>query len=418
MRVGIAHYSSSSDISGVTSWLISLCHHLVEKGHDVAVHLHHFGHIHEEATILPELIKLNIKVYHTSKSSSLKADIRKTIAFLNEFRPDVFLPQCIHAHYFAATIAGRKGLPWIFTMHSDDPDYWCVLDGLQPWNNKGRVVSVSKYMAKPISEKYPDCAVKVIPYGVAVASFTTKYDEENFRIVYSGRMIGKQKNIIKVVETLIRTCELSTKITAVLIGEGPESNRCKELVASKNLVSRIKFMGRLEPNKVASVLKNCHAIILMSDFEGLPVAFLEGMSHGVVPVARNIESGIPELVEHEITGLLVSDNTDEAARGIVKLSQNRELWELCSNNARNLVIRDYNKADTMNKYMALAESIGSVAAVKYPIREYTLHFRLPSNNPGLKAQYAKNKSQWRKYAPTKVLNYIKNRYKGLTIMIK
>lgn len=39
-------------------------------------------------------------------------------------QPDLFLPQCLHAHYLVAAHADHQGLPWIFTIHSDDPDYW------------------------------------------------------------------------------------------------------------------------------------------------------------------------------------------------------------------------------------------------------------------------------------------------------
>jgi hypothetical protein len=53
-------------------------------------------------------------------------------------QPDLYLPQCLHAHYLAAAHAVHQclhahylaaahavhqGLPWIFTIHSDDPDY-------------------------------------------------------------------------------------------------------------------------------------------------------------------------------------------------------------------------------------------------------------------------------------------------------
>lgn len=44
----------------------------------------------------------------------------------------------------------------------------------------------------------------------------------------------------------------------------------------------------------------------MPDFEGLPLALQEAMATGVVPVVREIESGVPELVHHESKGLVVA----------------------------------------------------------------------------------------------------------------
>jgi colanic acid/amylovoran biosynthesis glycosyltransferase len=69
------------------------------------------------------------------------------LQFLNQVQPDLFLPQCLHAHYVAAAHAGRQGLPWIFTMHSDDPDYWCVAEALTPETHDGSSVCVSQFLA-------------------------------------------------------------------------------------------------------------------------------------------------------------------------------------------------------------------------------------------------------------------------------
>jgi hypothetical protein len=66
-----------------------------------------------------------------------------TLQFLNKVQPVLSLPQCLHAHYVAAAHAGRQGLPWIFTMHSDDPDYWCVAEALTPETHSGSSACLS-----------------------------------------------------------------------------------------------------------------------------------------------------------------------------------------------------------------------------------------------------------------------------------
>jgi colanic acid/amylovoran biosynthesis glycosyltransferase len=68
----------------------------------------------------------------------------------------------------------------------------------------------------------------------------------------------------------------------------------------------------------------------MSDFEGLPVALLEGMAAGVVPVVRSIPSGIPELVHHEKTGLLVPNEPTQAAEALIGISRDPALWQHCA----------------------------------------------------------------------------------------
>ena len=53
---------------------------------------------------------------------------------------------------------------------------------------------------------------------------------------------------------------------------------------------RIQFHGRVPTVQMQPLLR-------MSGIEGLPVALLEAMAAGVVPVVLSIESGIPELVQ-------------------------------------------------------------------------------------------------------------------------
>lgn len=113
MKIAVAHYSAVSDISGVTTWLVDFCGRLVASGHRVAVHLHHFGDDRLAGSILPSLEQVGVEAHPVVRTGLLESDTRQTLEFLNVVQPDVFLPQCLHAHYLAAAHAGCHGLPWI-----------------------------------------------------------------------------------------------------------------------------------------------------------------------------------------------------------------------------------------------------------------------------------------------------------------
>ena len=113
MKIALAHYSGSADISGVTTWMIGLCERLVQTGHEVVMHLHHFGDNPQQGTIVPSLQRLGIKTYAVRRTGSLEADTRQTLQFLNQVQPDLFLPQCLHAHYAAAVSYTHLTLPTI-----------------------------------------------------------------------------------------------------------------------------------------------------------------------------------------------------------------------------------------------------------------------------------------------------------------
>ena len=155
-------------------------------------------------------------------------------------------------------------------------------------------------------------------------------------------MVERQTCTHQVVHTLIQACKVSSQIETYLIGDGAECAACENLVRQAGLPGRIQFHGRIPPEQVQLLLQCSQAILLMSDFEGLPVALLEAMAAGVVSEVRAIESGIPELVLHERTGLLVGNDPAEAAAQLVRLSGDSQLWQHCCTNSRALVQEGYN----------------------------------------------------------------------------
>jgi hypothetical protein len=91
------------------------------------------------------------------------------------------------------------------------------------------------------------------------------------------------------------------------------------------------------------------------------------MALGVVPVVRAIPSGIPELVEHQHTGLLVSGDPQEAAQALQRLASDPALWERCSSNARARVSDHYSRDASYAAWCRLLDELQSQCHVTYPI---------------------------------------------------
>lgn len=387
MKIAIAHYSSFDDISGVTTWLVDFCQYLVQASHQVVVHLHHFGADPQEGSILPSLLNLGVETHAVRRTGSLEADTLETLRFLDLVGPSLFLPQCLHAHYFAAAYAGRQGLPWIFTMHSDDPDYWSVAEVLTPETHGGSSVCVSQYLAQQLRQSVPASNPRVIPYGIRLPPTIASFSEQPFRVVYSGRMVERQKCIHLVMHTLVHACKASSRIEAHLIGDGKARASCEQIVRQAGLSGRIHFHGRVPPSQVQHLMQRCHAILLMSEYEGLPVALLEAMAAGVVPVARSIDSGIPELVQHKHTGLLVSKDPASGADALVRLSQAPDLWEHCSGQARNLVQVSYNNDHCFKRWIELIQQHPRATGRSVSACSKTLRQFLPMDDERFQNQY-------------------------------
>jgi glycosyltransferase involved in cell wall biosynthesis len=233
------------------------------------------------------------------------------------------------------------------------------------------VVCVSQHIREELNRRGFDRPARVIPYGVILPFTTTGFRSDPFRVVFCGRIWEHQKRASLVIQALIRACQLSGVIRATMIGEGYARPACERLVADAGLSEAIRFTGPLAPDQVKARLLDAQAILLMSDFEGLPIALLEAMAAGVVPVVRRIPSGIPELVENGQTGLLVSEDPGEAARALGWLADDPALWRRCSAAARDLVAERYNADGSYLHWHQLLQELDQqfrgAASSPYPI---------------------------------------------------
>jgi colanic acid/amylovoran biosynthesis glycosyltransferase len=292
-------------------------------------------------------------------------------------------------------------------MHSDDPDYWCVADALTPELHGGRSVCVSQYLAKQLQQQVGATKPLVIPCGIALPLGLTSFSDQPFRVVYSGRMVERQKCIHQVVQALILACEASSQIEALLFGDGPARSACEQLVHQAGFADRIRFYGRVPPDQVQWYLQSSQAILLMSEFEGLPVALLEAMATGVVPVVRAIDSGIPELVQHERTGLLVTNDPAQAASALVRLCREPQLWHQCSTQARTHVQNSYNSEHCVQRWMELIQEAREPVPLSFPIDKLNFRKELPWGDLRFQAHYTPSPSRWSKLRPRRLIGRLR-----------
>lgn len=99
---------------------------------------------------------------------------------------------------------------------------------------------------------------------------------------------------------------------AILAGGGPVEEY-RRLAQTLGIAERVEFSGWLDKARVGQLLVDADALVLPSQAEGLAMAVLEGLSHGLPVVTTPVGAHL-EVIEPGISGLLVPVN-DEAALG-------------------------------------------------------------------------------------------------------
>ena len=115
----------------------------------------------------------------------------------------------------------------------------------------------------------------------------------------------------------------------VIAGDGPERATLESQVRSLNLTHAIEFVGWVPPKKIIRLLDAATLIIIPSRTEGLPSVAVEAALRARPVVATRV-GGIPEIVVHDQTGLLVdADDAGAMAQAIAQLlNQSRKALAL------------------------------------------------------------------------------------------
>jgi glycosyltransferase involved in cell wall biosynthesis len=120
-------------------------------------------------------------------------------------------------------------------------------------------------------------------------------------IGYVGRLVP-----IKDVDNLLRAVALVQvqipNLRLVVAGDGELRSPLETLAADLGLAERVTFLGWQQD--LATVYGAMDLFVLTSLNEGTPVSLIEAMAAGV-PVVATAVGGVPDVVEHAVTGMLV-----------------------------------------------------------------------------------------------------------------
>jgi colanic acid/amylovoran biosynthesis glycosyltransferase len=287
------------------------------------------------------------------------ATFPKTVSSANRMENEGV--QHVHAHFAnhpasAAFVVHRlTGIPYSFTAHGADlqVDQHMLCEKV---SGAEFVVTISDYnkdlIIQKCGEEYRDKVV-VIHCGVDTEAFRPLQPHERsnrknpFTILCTGTMYEVKGHTYLIQAAKLLT-ERNVNFICHFVGDGPDRPSLEEQVERAQLDGRVFFHGQKTRREVIEFLHQADALVVPSiptrsgRREGIPVVLMEAMSVGVPVVASRI-SGIPELVENEVTGLLVPPRDPQAlADAIERLSQDSALVTHLASNGREKVLLDFN----------------------------------------------------------------------------
>ncbi len=205
--------------------------------------------------------------------------------------------------------------------------------------------------------------LKVIRLGVNTSEYspTPRLDSSQrpLEVICVGRLApAKGQHLL--IEACAQLVRQGHSLVLRLVGGGPDRQSLESLVKALHMEQHVFFLGPLPHHKVLDLYRAADLFALASFAEGIPVVLMEAMALTLPCVATTI-TGIPELIRHEVEGILVPPSDVEAlASAIRRLETDAPLRQRLGIAGRERVLNEY---DIHRNIRLLAEQhIGFEAA--------------------------------------------------------
>ena len=188
-----------------------------------------------------------------------------------------------------------------------------------------------------------------------VGTVRQKYqiDQEEKLVVHISNF-RKVKRVDDVVHSFHK---LLSKMPArlLLVGDGPERSRIKQLTKELQIESKVHFLGK--QRNIPAILADSDLLLLLSEKESFGLVLLEAMASGVPCIATNV-GGIPEVIDHNQSGFIVPlGDIDVTANYAYQLLSNQSLWEQFSDRAYQSVHERFASEKIGAQYEAIYEQV-------------------------------------------------------------
>jgi colanic acid/amylovoran biosynthesis glycosyltransferase len=194
-----------------------------------------------------------------------------------------------------------------------------------------------------------------VPLGIDATEFAPRSPRNSvsqLSILCVGRL-APEKGQSLLLEAIKELNSIERNVRLRLIGDGPDRKFLERRASELGVDGQIEFLGWVDLERLLAEYAEADMFVLPSLAEGIPMVLMEAMAMQIPCVAPCI-TGIPELIEHGVDGMLyaVADAEDLTAK-IRALISSPELMEQIGRAARLRIMRDYDMARNAERFAAV-----------------------------------------------------------------
>jgi len=273
-----------------------------------------------------------------------------------------------------------QGLPLVTTIHGvysedllrafpeliNDPAYVRYGPMLEQWGvlSSWLVIVPSHAMKDWFCSHFQLSADKfrVVKHGMEIATFFQKMDwlcelerPKGKKVLVCVSRLSEEKGHVVLMGALHRLKQVRNDWVCWVIGNGPMMSTLQQICRESDLDQHVLFLG--DRNDVPAILKKADIFVMASFQESLSYAIMEAQLAGK-PVTATQVGGIPEIIEHEVTGLLFkSGDMDALCNNLIRLLADEGLAKTLGARARSEAEKGYSLQDMVNKTLTIYEEV-------------------------------------------------------------
>lgn len=140
------------------------------------------------------------------------------------------------------------------------------------------------------------------------------------RLSYVGRIEEPQKKVSRLIRLFVELSKMGVDFLATVAGDGPAFADFKRSLSAipARVRHRVILPGGLARPEINKLWKSTDIFLLVSAYEGLPLALLEAMAYGRCPVVMSVRSGLPEVLKNKINSRMTPQGNVHAMSLAIK----------------------------------------------------------------------------------------------------
>jgi glycosyltransferase involved in cell wall biosynthesis len=279
-------------------------------------------------------------------------------------------PHLIHAHWWfpAGWYASRMRVPYLITSHGSDVRLLERSRVLRRraetvYRRAGRVTAVSRFLAGDIARLLsPDPpSVVVTPMPIDVGSFRAgSAIPKAFppRVLYAGNLVPS-KGVDLLLHAAAELSRRGVEYQVKILGQGPEQEALRNLSRQLRLETRITWSSFVPQDQMPAEYGASTVTVLPSrgSAEGLGLTLVEALLAGSAVVGTPA-GGIPEVVRHEVTGLLArNEDPSSLADQIERYLTDGALRDRLVGAGREYVLQTFSPETAVGRFLEIYDGL-------------------------------------------------------------